>query len=69
LALVAAAISAAATGIGMTPWSGDPAGDDLHIGALLNSAWDSFLAEPTTFAAFEKQQIEAIRAWLSQDSP
>ena len=66
---VAAAISAAATGIGMTPWSGHPANADFHIGALLNNAWDSFFAEPAAFAVFEKQQIEAIRARLSQGSP
>ena len=61
----AAAISAAATGMGMTPWSGNPASADFHIGAILNNAWDSFLSEPATFAAFEKQQIEAIL----RDSP
>jgi hypothetical protein len=66
---IAAAISAAAAGIGMTPWSGSPATPDFHIGALLNNAWDSFLSEPAKFAAFEKQQIEAIRARLSQGLP
>ncbi len=66
---LAAAVSAAATGFGMTPWSGSPATPDFHIGALLNNAWDSFISEPALFAAFEKQQIEAIRARLSQGVP
>jgi hypothetical protein len=66
---VAAARFAAAKGMGMTPWSGGPAGANFHIGAILNNAWESFLSEPATFAAFEKQQIEAIRARHSQGSP
>jgi hypothetical protein len=55
--------------MGILPWSGALASADFHIGTLLNNAWDSFFADPTTFAAFEKQQIEAIRAQLSQSSP
>jgi hypothetical protein len=65
----AAGISTIATGFGMTPWSGSQATLDFHVGALLNNAWDSFLSEPAKFAAFEKQQIEAIRARLAQDLP
>jgi hypothetical protein len=66
---IAEAISTAAKGMGMTAWSGSPTSPDFHMGALLNDAWDSFLADPATFAAHEKQQVEAIRARLSQGSP
>ena len=62
---VAAAVFTAARDMGMTPWSGATPGPDVHIGSLLNSAWDSFFAEPATFAAFEKQQIEKVRAQLA----
>jgi hypothetical protein len=62
---VATSVFAAAKSMGMTPWSGDSPRPDLHIGALLNNAWDSFFSEPAKFAAFEKKQIERVRAALA----
>jgi hypothetical protein len=62
---VAAAVSAVATSMGMTPWTGVSPGPDLHIGALLNNAWNSFFLEPAKFAAFEKKEIESVRAALA----
>jgi hypothetical protein len=62
---IAVAVFSVAKHMGMTPWSGGSTGPDFHIGALLNNAWVSFFSEPATFAAFEKMQIDMIRAQLS----
>lgn len=66
---VASAVFTVARDMGMTAWSPAPAGGDFHVGRMLNEAWDSFFADPTAFATFEKQQVEAIRARLSPGPP
>jgi len=62
---VASAISTVARDLGMTAWTPAPAGNDFHIGRMLNDAWDAFFSAPATFAAHEKQQIDTIRTQLS----
>lgn len=66
---IAAAVHTFARDVGLTPWTGAPAGPDLHIGTLLNHSWDGFFSDPAAFAAHEKQQIDAIRAWLTPSAP
>lgn len=62
---MAATVLGAANGLGMKSWDGKGVGPGLHIGTLLNSAWSTFFGDPATFAAFEKQQIERVRADLA----
>jgi hypothetical protein len=63
--VVATAVFTFARDVGLVPWSGGLTGPDLHIGTLLNGAWDGFFSDPTAFSAFEKQQIASIRTRLS----
>src|SRR5262249_8597315 len=67
--LIATAVFTFARDVGLVPWSGGSSAPDLHIGTLLNGAWDGFFSDPAAFAAFEKQQIAAIRSRLSPSAP
>lgn len=62
---LAATVHAAANAMGMKAWDGKTEIAGLHIGTLLNNAWTTFFAAPSTFAAFEKQQIDKVRADLA----
>jgi hypothetical protein len=44
--------------IGLQHWhNGNASEGSIHIGSLLNAAWDDFHASPDSFTRFEKQQI------------
>ena len=60
--LVATAVFTFARDVGLVPWSGGSAGPDLHIGTLLNGAWDGFFSDPAAFAAKYAQWREKFNA-------
>lgn len=62
---VASAVFTVARDMGMAAWSPAPGRKDFHLGQVLNDSWETFFTSPAAFAAYEKQQVEAIRSELS----
>jgi hypothetical protein len=62
---IASAVFTVARDMGMTAWSPAVAAGAFHVGQMLNEAWDTFFAEPATFSAYEKTQVDAARSHLS----
>jgi len=62
---IATSVFTIANDMGMSPWWNGGHVPDLHVGTLLNRAWESFFSDPAAFAAFEKNQIDRLHEELA----